>query len=390
MRKFSAHRIYPVNSAYIPFGIVETADDGTILNIRDNGGKPAEESGLEFYSGILVPGFINAHCHLELSHLKGLIPQQTGITGFVSQVSQIRASGENVIRQAAEAVDRLMYREGISGAGDISNNGITLTIKQNSHIHYHTFIELFGLNPETSKPRYDDACRLAQEFTRKGLSCSITPHAPYSVGIDLWEKLAASTGLTGRISIHHDESLEERELLERRTGKMADHFRQAGFDLDCLPAEAAEIYQLLGKYLPDSEWILVHNTVTDPYKGISDRKHGIYHVLCPRSNRYIESRLPDLSGFAASGKIVCLGTDSMASNLSLSIFEEMRTVMESEPGIAFETVLNWATINGARALGMEKTLGTIEPGKKPGLVHIPLFDWENNRLVSGSRSLRVI
>lgn len=390
MRKFSAHRIYPVSGPPISFGIVETADDGTILNIRNTGGQPIEEAGLEFYSGIIIPGLVNTHCHLELSHLAGLIPQRTGISGFVSAVSKIRVSDPEKIIQAANEADREMYHQGISGAGDISNTGITLSIKQNSRIQYHTFVEVFGLDKGTAVIRFEQALHLAKAFNDAGLSHSISPHAPYSVGVDLWELLSRENRLTKRISIHHDESHDERQLLENRTGIMAENFRQVGFDLTRIPHEAADVFKLLGKYLPDSDWILVHNTITSPLPSTGGLKSGVYWVLCPRSNRYIENLLPDIERVAASGLTVCLGTDSLASNDNLSVLDEMKTIMEAAPDIAFDTVLRWATFNGACALGMEKKLGSIEKGKNPGLVNIPVFDWKKDQLSADSESSRLI
>jgi len=390
MRKFSAHRIYPVSGPPISYGIIETADDGTILNIRNTGGQPAEEAGLEFYPGIIIPGLVNTHCHLELSHLAGLIPQHTGISGFVSAVSKIRESDPEKIRQAAKEADRRMYLEGISGAGDISNTGITLSIKQNSRIQYHTFVEVFGLDKGTAGVRFEQALHLAKTFDDVGLPHSISPHAPYSVGVDLWELLSCENRLTRRISIHHDESPDERELVEHRAGIMAENFQQAGFDLTRIPDEASDIFKLLGKYLPDSDWILVHNTITGPLPSTDGFKTGVYWVLCPRSNRYIENLLPDIERFAASGLTVCLGTDSLASNNNLSMLDEMKTIMEAAPDIAFDTVLRWTTINGACALGMEKKLGSIEKGKNPGLVNIPVFDWKNDRPSAVSKPNRLI
>jgi aminodeoxyfutalosine deaminase len=389
MRKFSAHRIYPVSGPPIPFGIIETTADGTILNIRNPGG-PVEEAGLEFHSGIIVPGFVNAHCHLELSHLGGLIPQHSGISGFVSELGKIRVSDTEIIRKAARKADRDMYLEGISGAGDISNTGITLSIKQKSHIRYHTFIEVFGLDKEISTIRFEQASQLIKSFNEAGLPHSMSPHAPYSVGIELWNLLSGENTPTRRISIHHDESPQEREFLENRTGVLADDFRKAGLDLTRLPEEAPHIFELLGKYLPGSEWLLVHNTMTEALPEPGYPKPGIYWVLCPRSNRYIENLLPDFEQFATSGLCICLGTDSLASNLSLSILEEMKVIMEAVPGISFDTVLKWATSNGANALGMENNLGTIENGKSPGLVNIPVFDWNNDSLSADSKPLRLI
>ena len=390
MRKFSAHRIYPVSSPPIDFGIIETTNDGTILNIRDTGGQPVEETGLEFYSGIIVPGFVNTHCHLELSHLKSLIPEHTGISGFIAEVSKIRSADTERILEASRQADQMMYQQGISGTGDISNTVITLSIKNKSQIQYHTFIELFGLDPQMAASRFGLAREIADSFKKAQLPYSFSPHAPYSVSVDLWEMLSRETDQTRRISIHHDESMAEREILKHRSGPMAETFKNAGFNLSALPDEAHSVFRLLGKYLPGSDWILVHNTITDPLLASGQSKPGVYWALCPRSNRYIENQLPDIARFAASNLTVCLGTDSLASNHSLSVLDEMITITEAVPEIGFDTLLRWATFNGACALGMEGNLGTIEPGKRPGLVNIPVFDWKKEGLLANSKPIRLI
>lgn len=415
MRKFSAHRICPVSSPPIPFGIIETDDEGTILAIRETGGRPAEEAGLEFYNGLIVPGFINAHCHLELSHLKGQIPAGTGLTGFLARIRENRSGSPDEIAAAATNADALMYAEGISAAGDICNTTDTAGIKNSSRIRYHSFIEIFGLDPSTASSRFHQASLSSFAFRLS----TLTPHSPYSVSRTLWELFREHPGLTHRVSIHHAESTEEQELLEKGTGPLADDFRRAGLDISQLPANAKDIFSLLNTYLPDSLVLLVHNLNDNPGfpLGATDLHHAsritchektyppptpslksgrglphqpIFYVLCPNSNLYIHNRLPDFNRFAGSGEIVCLGTDSLASNRYLSIQEEMKTVQEAAPEIPFEVILRWATLNGAIALGMDDELGTLEPGKRPGLVNISPFDHNAGKLKPESRARRLI
>ncbi len=397
MPKFSAHCIYPVTSPPLPFGIIETDNDGTILKIRDTGGKPVEEAGLEFHNGIIVPGFINAHCHLELSHLKGLIPENTGLTEFVTFVTKIRNIDPEEIRSAILNADSSMQSEGIVAVGDISNTADTAEIKKTSPIRYHTFLEVYGFDPTTAQSRFNEVFNLSSFFFNLSpfafrLS-TLSPHSPYSVGTTLWQLLRDHPELTRRISIHHAESEEERELLERGTGPMADAFRRQGFDLTQIPPNAKDIFALLNEYLPDSDVLLVHNLTCPPVNrksSIVNRKSSISYVLCPSSNWYIHRRLPDFAGFAQSGETVCLGTDSLASNHRLSIVEEMRMVQGNAPELSFEIILRWATQNGAVALGMEKEIGSLEKGKNPGLVAIKNFDLKNGKLLPGSRAQRLI
>ncbi|OFY56773.1 MAG: hypothetical protein A2X22_00840 [Bacteroidetes bacterium GWF2_49_14] len=401
MPKFSAHCIYPVTSPPVPYGIIETENDGTILNIRDTGGKPVEEAGLEFHNGIIVPGFINAHCHLELSHLKGLIPENTGLTEFVTSVTKNRNIDPEELRSAILNADNAMQSEGIVAVGDISNTANTAEIKKTSPIRYHTFLEIYGFDPITAQSRFNEVLNLSSLIFNLS---SLSPHAPYSVGTTLWQLLRDHPELTRRISIHHAESEEERELLEHGTGTMADAFRRQGFDLTQIPPNASDIFALLNEYLPDSEVLLVHNLTDDRRRMTDDGRpttdvspssvighpSSVFYVLCPSSNWYIHRRLPDFAGFAQSVETVCLGTDSLASNHRLSMVEEMRMVQNTAPELPFDTILRWATRNGAVALGMEKEMGSLETGKNPGLVAIKNFDLKNGKLLSGSRAQRLI
>jgi len=389
MRKFSAHRICPVTSPPVPFGIVETDDDGTVIRIRETGGNPVEEAGLEFYSGLIVPGFINAHCHLELSHLKGLVPQHTGLTGFITAVRDLRASESVRIIEAARSHDQRMFAEGISAVGDICNTTDTAMIKNSSRIRYHSFIEIFGLDPSTAPSRFNQALLCTSSF----LLSTLTPHSPYSVGRTLWELFREHPELTHRISIHHAESEEETELLMKGTGRLADDFRRAGLDISQLPASAKDIFSLLKTYLPDSHVLLVHNLDYDPdwhHSSLVTHHSPLFFVLCPNSNLYIHNQTPDFMGFAESGLTICLGTDSLAANQALSVLGEMKTIQKVAPDLPFETLLRWGTLNGARALGMERELGSIESGKRPGLVNITGFNLRDGRLQNNSLAARLI
>jgi cytosine/adenosine deaminase-related metal-dependent hydrolase len=208
------------------------------------------------------------------------------------------------------------------------------------------------------------------------------------VGTALWELLSTRPDLTSCISIHHNESLEERELLEKMTGPLADYFRESGFDLSQIPATAGDVYVLLRKYLPHARILLIHNVVKGEQAWRSDP--GYFYVLCPNSNQYIHRMMPDFQSFDELRGTVCLGTDSLASNHKLSILEEMKTVLNHSPETGFEKVLEWATINGARALGFDAEMGTLGQGKKPGLVNISLFDLEKGTLKPGSRAKRIL
>ena len=188
MRKIAATYVFTGDQPPIKNGIVTLDDKGTILNISQHENL-TESQNLEFYSGILVPGFVNAHCHLELSHLKGKIGEKTGIGGFVGQINLLRNQEISDVEKAMQTADRLMWAAGIAATGDISNSLLSIDTKKKSRIFYHTFIESFGFHPSRAERAFDLAVSLENEFSENGLACSVVPHSPYSVSQPLFEKI---------------------------------------------------------------------------------------------------------------------------------------------------------------------------------------------------------
>ena len=143
-----------------------------------------------------------------------------------------------------------------------------------------------------------------------------------------------------------------------------------------LPTGKASLPSYLG-YLPNaSKVLLVHNTFSRAEHLQLLKNKDISLVLCPNANKYIENKLPDVPMFVKEGLNLALGTDSLASNHKLSILEEMKTLITSFPDITFEKILQWSTLNGAKALGMEANIGSFEVGKKPGINLISNFDFQ--------------
>jgi len=340
--------------------------EGCIVDVIDTGGKPEERGKLEFYNGILVPGFVNAHCHLELSHLRNAIERHCGLSDFISSIGRARKtdSSETVI-PAAKTADEEMKRNGIVAVGDISNNMYTLEIKRNSRIWYHTFIELFGLDGNRAQEITAKAQLAKQEFFLAGMSVSVAPHAIYSISPALWDELHKSYSSMPPqvISIHHQES----------SGEKADHI-PAGY----------QMARCLGQA---SRCLLVHNTFSlkDDLFGYASDPGRFYFVLCPRSNMFIQDRLPDLQVFSLPefSRNVCLGTDSLASNTSLSILEEMKTIHQHAPELPLDTLVRWATLNGASALGKDG-FGSFEKGMTPGVNLITGIDFDRMQLTAKS------
>ena len=370
MKSFKADYIFPVNAAPLKNGIVTVDGSGKIISVTDqNTHSETNDKPVEHLSGIICPGFINTHCHLELSHLRGKIEQRRGLVNFIKEVQKFRGADINQINDAALQSDDEMYQNGIVAVGDIVNTNVSIPIKADSKIYYHNFIECFGFLPDKATTVFDNARALLSEF--KPQSCSITPHAPYSVSKELF-KLIRNYNEDGKnlISIHNQESEDENKFYRYKTGSFLDLYDAFGIDISFFKPQARNSLQSIIHFLSDKQEILmVHNTCTN-LKDIYflkrfDRK--IHWCFCPNANLYIENTLPKVALFIDKGVNITLGTDSLASNGSLCILNEMRTLQKNFPSLSTAQLVEWGTINGAKYLGIDDEKGTLEAGKTPGL-----------------------
>ncbi len=396
MRRISASLIFTLAGPPLINGVVTVDDTGTITGISEEAADPRETERAEHYEGIIVPGFINCHCHLELSHLRGQIPEHRGIAHFIGEINRRRNAPEEEILYAAAEAEREMVLGGTVSAGDISNNSLTAFLKMKSSIAWYTFVEVFGFHPSRAEKVMESALQVKQTFDALGLPASIVPHSSYSVSDRLFSLIADQSGEEcGILSIHNQESEAENLFSMNGTGPILEHLHHnLGLDTSHWhPSGKTPPASYLPKLPPGKSLLMVHNTFTtsDDLSEIlqirSDRNTWL--VLCPNSNLYIGNRLPPVELFRTATIPVCLGTDSLASNYTLSVFEEMKTLHLNFPEIPFEELLSWGCLNGAMALQRDHLEGTLEKGKKPGIVLITGVDTEKPRLTSGSRAIRL-
>ena len=332
--------------------------------------------GVEFYSGILSPGFINSHCHLELSHLKGDIDQGIGLSAFAGSISSLRGKYEDSeILQAINYYDHKMWSDGIQGVGDISNSKDTFITKSNSKLLYHTFIEAFGLRGIDFE-RFETL----EEFRNS----SLTPHSIYSVQDRDFRKIVSSND--SPLSIHFMESKAESELFAK-SGDLWNWYQEVGFECDFLhyttPAE-----RIISIIPPERSIILVHNcfvTQKDIELIMNHFTAPVWWCLCPRSNKYISNIEPPIALLRSNGLNICLGTDSLASNHSLSIFDEMLSMSHTP----LHDLLMWGSKGGAQALGFDNC-GEVSVGNRCGLIHISALNYDTMTLTPKSRAKRIV
>ena len=397
MRKLAAHYIITGTGAILIKGIIILTDDGVVADIIDTKGELNEMSGVEFYSGVLTPGFVNAHCHLELSHLRGIFPEKTGLPGFLKNVIEHRNLEENKVIEEARKGDFELWKNGVVAVGDVSNTHTTFQLKSVSKIAYHTFIETLGFSPQRAEKAFGWARYCFDKAQTLGLPASVVPHAPYSISKELFDKISEfAVNQKSILSMHSQECSEEDDLYLSGDGEIVRHLTEnLAIDLSFFKPTGKSALESVIDWLPkENNLLFVHNIHTGQ-KDIdmiakTRSLNKTWFVLCPDSNLYIEDRLPDIELFRKNKLQICVGTDSLSSNHNLSMLDEMKTIQSHFPAIHFGEIVTWATRNGAEALEMNEWAGTIEKGKRPGINLITGMDLQHIQLLPQSKVKRLI
>lgn len=392
MKRISAKYVYPLDGTQpIEGGYVEIEDDGTII------GTGKCNDGEELLDGALVPGFVNAHCHLELSHLHGKFRKGTGMAGFIDQINELRdwATDEVKTQLVGKWMEKL-WNDGVSAVADISNDASSFPVKQTSPIYTRTFLEVFGTEPQDCDGVMDSVKKLNAVAEEYGIDAAPTPHSCYTMSPELLRASSQAGLASGFLSYHSQESQEEEDLLMTGTGAMAENRRRAGMSTPPVTGESSLKYFIDNlaavKPAPHQEHILLVHNVTLTQKDIEAAKEAMvnpYWAICPLSNKFIHNALPPVDLMRSNNLAICLGTDSLSSNDDLDMVAELYCLQEAFPHVPFEEMLLWACRNGASFLGKDDILGSMEKGKRPGIVLVNGLD-DNGRLTDESRSERLI
>jgi cytosine/adenosine deaminase-related metal-dependent hydrolase len=363
MRFLTADYLFPLYITPIKEGVLQISNNGQVIAIFKNRSEVPQDK-LEVFEGLLCPGFVNAHCHLELSHLKGNAEKGKGFLEFSNIIRQRDNYSDTAKQQAIKKAEQEMIANGIVGVGDICNTSDTIEQKQKENLKYYNFIETFGVDVNKLYVVFSRAIELKNEFKAADQKASIVPHAPYSVPPVLMNKINNSFDEKDELlTIHMQETKEENQLFENKKGAFFDWLNgmNATSSIWENRNKSTDILQELG----NKKMLLVHNTFAKK-EDMTDH----YYCTCPKANLYIENDLPDYSIFDANK--LCVGTDSLASNDALSILEEI-IVIQKNSNFDMNTLLKIACKNGAEALGFEQ-LGTFEKGKIPGINLIQYLD----------------
>lgn len=370
-RKIKATHIFDGYQMLDSNNVLITQYDGTVEAIV---AEVDAGNDIEIYEGIICPGFVNAHCHIELSHLYNCIPQGIGLVNFIIQILQQRAAPAEVKWQAMQQAASELYATGTVAVGDICNTVDSLRLKNNSNLYWHNFIEVSGFAPPTAQQRYNDMQAVQQQFNQLSANNAIVPHAPYSVSTALFT-LINNQATQKIISIHNQEASCENEFLQAKAGNFVRLYQHLGVDIaNYQPAAATSFQHWLPLLSQAATIISVHNSfITEPdlvYAQQRKANQQLYFCLCPNANLYIENCMPPVPLLMAYKANIVIGTDSYASNSKLNMYSEILTLQQHFATLPLATILQWATLNGAKALGIQKQYGSFEKNKKCGVVLI--------------------
>lgn len=394
MKRIAARYVYTLTADEpIRNGFVEYDDDGRILKT----GKCEDSSDENILEGALVPGFVNAHCHVELSHLHGKFRKGTGMSGFIDQINALRdwAGTDAKKRLVRQWMDK-MWNDGVSAMADISNDDSSFDVKKEHKMYTRTFLEVFGSEPEMCEEVMNDVRALNKLADQAGIDAAPTPHSCYTMSPELLSSSALAGLQKGFLSYHSQESVEEEELLRFGSGAMYENRKRSGMSTPPVTGESSLKYFIdrlkAAKPAPYNEHILlVHNVclAQDDIDAARKVMKNVFWAICPLSNLFIHDSLPPVALMRRNKLDIMIGTDSLSSNDDLDMVKEISCLHDNFPEVPMSELLVWACLNGARFLGLENVLGSLEPGKIPGIVFVNGVD-ENGYVTGKSRSERII
>ena len=362
----------PIDDGAVAVAGERIAAVGPFAEVRAGGGAVTDLGEL-----VLLPGLINAHCHLDFTSLRGKIAPQRSFADWIMQINGLRRdlSDEDYLDSIALGFDEAKSW-GTTTMANIESMPALLSRMAPPPLRTWWFAELIDVRPRLSaEEMIADALtsfRGKQEW-RGGFGLS--PHAPYTASSQLTRLAAAAARHSGLLlTMHLAESEEEMEMFREGRGRLFNFLQSLGRPTDDCDTGKTPLAVMLDREAIDERWIFVHlnELMEEDFTRLETGPR--FHIAhCPRSNRYFRHRPFALDRMVDLGFNVCLGTDSLASNSSLSLFAEMRAVREAHPNYPSEWILEMATVNGARALHQENALGKIRPGFLADLIAFPML-----------------
>lgn len=376
---YRAAFVLPVTSPPIRDGYV-VVRDGVVAGVGPIAARPSVPgiSEVDLGSTLLLPGFVNAHTHLELSHLEGAVPGDRGFVPWIED--QLRARAERSSEEVPVGIDRAiaaLETGGTAAVADVSNSLAALKSLSASGLHALVLHEILGFDParaeavmeQTTAARAAALAEVGAGAANSAIRVEVAAHAPHSISRELFALLMKSGGVR---SIHVAESRSEDEFLNHGGGEWREFLdRRVGPVPFTAPATGPVRYLdelgVLTKGL-----LAVHCVRVDEDDARLLARRGAVAVLCPRSNEFLGNGVPPLAMLLGSGIALALGTDSLASCASLDVLEDARLLSRRFPRVPKSLLLHALTRGGALALGFDR-LGEIAVGAPARFAILP-FD----------------
>jgi cytosine/adenosine deaminase-related metal-dependent hydrolase len=378
--RYHADWVLPVSEPPLRDGWVTVEDD----RITAFGAVPPPQASfsgdVDLGAVVILPGLVNAHTHLELSYLRGLVPPATRFIEWIRMIMAARRErpdpGTPEIVDALEAGIAEALRYGTTLVGDVSNTLISAGPLARGPLAGRLFYELIGFNAPNPASAIEEALgkleRLPQSET---LRASLAAHAPYSVAPAVFRAICDAVerhGL-GPSSVHLAEGIEEVEFLDTGKGPWRQLLEDVGaWDPEWAAPCVSPVEYLHGCKFLGPATLAVHGVQMTAGDLASLASCGTTLVTCPRSNLQTGAGTPPIEAFYRSGVSVAVGTDSLASSPDLNLFEELAIMRTLAPAVPAAALLDSATRQGARALGFDDDYGTLAPGKRARLLTVSL------------------
>jgi len=354
-----ARWIVPVSSPPIEDGEI-VVECGRIAEVRPATRQAAVEHG----DAAILPGFVNAHCHLEYTDLAGMTTERSFVP-WLRQVTNLKRTAEpETFFEGARRGALMNARAGIGAVGDFSDAPVSVQALNEAGLRGVVFQEVIALRDQPTWRESLDACRHKADQQRQAaglhVDVRLAPHAPYSVVEE-----ALRTFSKGPTAIHCAESWEEVEFLTEGRGELADWFREMALPVRPVHATPVEYLGRVGLLRPEVQLVHCVQLSGDDIETIARACCSVVH--CPRSNSQLGVGTAPVHELLEAGVNVALGTDSLLSNDDFDMFEEMRAAQSANlargmPFIPARTLLAMATRNAAHSLGLGDRCGVLAPG----------------------------
>ena len=372
MLRIRAGSVHPVTAPPIEDGAVLVDDHGTIAAVGPNAFVPTPPGtrALELPDARLLPGLVNTHTHLELTHLAGKDAERE-FAGWIRTLRALKdATTSQEFLHSAEQGVRDAWAAGVTCVADTGSTGASLEALARLGGRGIYFQEAFGPDPTkcaASMAELEQAVARLRRLASSHLRLGISPHAPYSVSEPLYRAVAEFARRDGLpLAVHLAESRDETALVRDGAGSFAEALRARDIPVKAHHCSPVQYLVQLGVLQRATGWLCIHCVQVDGPDIESLRDAGVAVAHCPRSNRAHGHGTAPLAAFRRAGLRVGLGTDSVVSVGDSSLWAEAAAA-----GLEGDDALRMLTLEGARALGLEDEIGSLEVGKQADLAVFP-------------------